>query len=127
MIKSACLGFNRSGTNNEMPLILKKYLDGLSSESEFLTSTAKIKKTNWEIQKKAGIDFIPSNDFSYCDQMLDAMCLFGNIHRKYYWEGGKVPLNIYFAMARGQQKDKFDVLPLENEYLIKKNVGYSIN
>ena len=46
---------------------------------------------------------IPSNDFSFYDQMLDTSVMVGAIPEIYRWNGGPVPLATYFAMARGAQ------------------------
>ncbi|KAJ1560943.1 methionine-synthesizing 5- methyltetrahydropteroyltriglutamate--homocysteine methyltransferase, partial [Cladochytrium tenue] len=51
----------------------------------------------------AGLDYIPSNDFSLYDQVLDAAVAYGAIPARYKSLEG---LTQYFAMARGiQQKD----------------------
>ena len=46
---------------------------------------------------------IPSNDFSFYDQVLDTSVMVGAIPEIYRWNGGPVPLATYFAMARGAQ------------------------
>ena len=53
----------------------------------------------------AGIDLIPSNDFSLYDQVLDTIALVGAVPERYGWDGGQVDLDTYFAMARGRQSD----------------------
>jgi 5-methyltetrahydropteroyltriglutamate--homocysteine methyltransferase len=126
MIRSACLGFNRTGENMELPVALKKYLNKEIMEPSLQQTALAIKKSNWLLQQKNEVDIICSNDFSLYDNVLDMTCLLGNIQRRYYWEGGKVPLEIYFSMARGQQKEKFDVLPLELEYYFNTNYMYFV-
>ena len=113
MLRSACIGFCRSSDNKKLGTLVENYLDGQLDEQTFIEECTKIKVNNWKTQKQQGIDIIPSNDFTIYDNMLDATCLFGNIPRKYYWEGGKVPLDIYLTLARGKQQNKFDVSPLE--------------
>jgi hypothetical protein len=44
------------------------------------------------------INFIPSNDFSFYDQVLDALVLVGATHERF--GQGPVTLERYFAMAR---------------------------
>ena len=46
---------------------------------------------------------IPSNDFSFYDQVLDTSVMVGAIPDIYGWTGDPVPLATYFAMARGAQ------------------------
>ena len=60
------------------------------------------------------------------DHVLDTTCLLGNIQRRFYWEGGRVPMNIYFSMVQGQQHDKFDVLPLELQNWLNTNYLYYV-
>src|SRR5690606_27159859 len=55
----------------------------------------------WARQNGAGIDHIPSNDFSLYDHVLDTTAMVGAIPPAYDWEGGSVDLDTYFAMARG--------------------------
>ncbi|MGH8698671.1 MAG: 5-methyltetrahydropteroyltriglutamate--homocysteine S-methyltransferase, partial [Burkholderiales bacterium] len=55
----------------------------------------------WQLQRDAGVDLIPSNDFSLYDRMLDACALVGAVPRRYQWTGSTVDADTYFAMARG--------------------------
>lgn len=120
MISSASLGFCRSGASGSVQRLVKKYLAKELQEPDLIAGVSKIRRENWLLQRDSGIDIIPCNDLSLQDHVLDMTCLLGNIQRRYYWEGGKVPMEIYFAMAHGQQKEKFDVLPLELEYWFDK-------
>ena len=60
-----------------------------------------LRAANWARQKKLGVTVIPSNDFSFYDQVLDTAVMVGAIPDVYGWKGGAVPLATYFAMARG--------------------------
>lgn len=124
MLKSACIGFCRSSDNEKFGILVENYLNGKLDEQTFAEECTKIKINNWKTQKQQGVDIIPSNDFTIYDNMLDATCLFGNIPRKYYWEGGKVPLDIYLSLARGKQQNKFDVSPLEIRQWLNTNYLY---
>ena len=55
------------------------------------------------VQQKAGIAHIPSNDFSFYDQMLDTIAMLGAVPPRYGHKGGLVTFDLYFAMARGRQ------------------------
>ncbi|BCH04384.1 hypothetical protein MesoLj131b_63830 [Mesorhizobium sp. 131-2-5] len=46
---------------------------------------------------------IPSNDFSLYDHVLDTAAVVGALPSRYARNGGEVPLDIYFAMAHGNQ------------------------
>ncbi len=74
----------------------------------------------------AGIDLIPSNDFSYYDQVLDTIALVGAVPERYEWEGGQVDLDTYFAMARGRQTDDQDVTAMEMTKWFDTNYHYIV-
>jgi 5-methyltetrahydropteroyltriglutamate--homocysteine methyltransferase len=95
------LGFPRIGLRRELKKALESYWAGRSTAAELLDAGKQIRQQNWLLQKKAGIDLIPSNDFSFYDQVLDTCALVGAIPRRFE-STGRVSLETYFAMARGQ-------------------------
>ena len=73
-----------------------------TGREKLLAAASAIRRENWRLQKAAGIDLIPSNDFSLYDQMLDHICLMGCAPERYTESGRKTAnLDEYFAMARG--------------------------
>ncbi|MBM3579407.1 MAG: 5-methyltetrahydropteroyltriglutamate--homocysteine S-methyltransferase [Alphaproteobacteria bacterium] len=98
MLKTASLGFPRIGTNRELKKAVESYWKKTSSLAELQAAAAEIRKKNWEAQKAAGITYIPSNDFSFYDQILDMIILFGAAPERFTKFSG---LDLYFAMARG--------------------------
>src|SRR5262249_16268814 len=64
--------------------------------------------TNWERQHALGVKHIPSNDFSLYDHVLDTSIMVGAIPEIYGWRGGDVPIETYFAMARGTNTNSGD-------------------
>jgi 5-methyltetrahydropteroyltriglutamate--homocysteine methyltransferase len=74
----------------------------------------------------AGIDLIPSNDFSFYDQVLDTIALVGAIPERYGFKGGDVSLTDYFAMARGRQADGVDVTAMEMTKWFDTNYHYIV-
>ena len=76
--------------------------------------------------QEAGIDLIPSNDFSYYDQVLDTIALVGAVPDRYGWSGGQVDLDTYFAMARGRQTDEVDVTAMEMTKWFDTNYHYIV-
>ncbi len=97
-LKTANLGFPRMGRQRELKFTLEGYWAGKLTEQELLEIAAALRKTHWKLQKAAGLDFIPSNDFSLYDQVLDALVLVGATPERF----GKEPVTLerYFAMAR---------------------------
>lgn len=86
---------------------------------------ALLRKQNWTLQKEAGIDLIPSNDFSFYDQVLDMTLALGAIPSRY------APLttnrlDLYFAMARGYQRDGHDIIAMEMTKWFDTNYHYIV-
>ncbi|MBI4431715.1 MAG: 5-methyltetrahydropteroyltriglutamate--homocysteine S-methyltransferase [Candidatus Omnitrophica bacterium] len=103
-IKTAVLGYPRIGLNRELKKAVEAFWKGQLSQQELEKEASSIRKENWMLQKDLGIDIIPSNDFSFYDQMLDMTALLGAVPPRFGWKGGQVDLDTYFAMARGVQE-----------------------
>ena len=99
----ASLGTPRIGPRRELKFALESFWSGASDEKTLIEAGAGLRAANWARQKKLGVSVIPSNDFSFYDQMLDTSVMVGAIPEIYRWNGGPVPLSTYFAMARGAQ------------------------
>jgi 5-methyltetrahydropteroyltriglutamate--homocysteine methyltransferase len=99
----ASLGTPRIGPRRELKFALESFWSGASDEKALIEAGAGLRAANWARQKKLGVSVIPSNDFSFYDQMLDTSVMVGAIPDIYRWNGGPVPLATYFAMARGAQ------------------------
>ena len=74
MILSSNLGYPRIGPNRELKWLLESFWKKKINQISLFENISNIKKDNWIKQRKAGIHFIPSNDFSLYDHVLD-MCL----------------------------------------------------
>jgi 5-methyltetrahydropteroyltriglutamate--homocysteine methyltransferase len=103
MILSANLGFPRIGRQRELKQALESYWSGATDSATLSRTAASLRARHWFAQQKAGIDHIPSNDFSLYDQMLDTIAMLGAVPPRFGHHGGEVPLDLYFAMARGRQ------------------------
>jgi len=104
----ATLGTPRIGPRRELKLALERFWSGGSDEKSLIEAGIGLRAANWARQKKLGVTIIPSNDFSFYDQVLDTSVMVGAIPSAYGWKGGAVPLATYFAMARGSQGDSHD-------------------
>ncbi|KWX82288.1 hypothetical protein AMQ83_32955, partial [Paenibacillus riograndensis] len=100
-ITTSNLGYPRIGKNREWKKTLEAYWSGKIDEQDFLAQMAGIQLQHLQSQQKAGIDLIPVNDFTFYDHVLDTAVMFGVIPQRYAYNGGAVPLDLYFAMARG--------------------------
>jgi 5-methyltetrahydropteroyltriglutamate--homocysteine methyltransferase len=103
MALSNISGFPRIGRNRELKFATEGFWRGETSADELAAVAKAIRVENWQLMQDAGIDLIPSNDFSYYDQVLDTIALVGAVPERYGWGGGQVDLDTYFAMARGRQ------------------------
>src|SRR5690606_12773829 len=83
------LGYPRIGSKRELKKACEQYWAGKLPVGELLKTGRKIRMENWQLQKDKGIDLIPSNDFSYYDQVLDMSLTVGAIPERYH----KVILN----------------------------------
>ncbi len=101
----ASLGFPRIGRHRELKFALEGFWSGKLADTDLLETAEKLRAENWALQRDQGITRIPSNDFSFYDHVLDTAVMVGAIPTAYGWDGGDVPLSLYFAMARGIQGD----------------------
>src|SRR5882757_4894330 len=104
----ATLGTPRIGPRRELKLALESFWSGASDEKALRETAAELRAANWAHQKKLGVTVIPSNDFSFYDQVLDTSVMVGAIPEIYRWKGGAVSLPTYFAMARGSETQADD-------------------
>jgi 5-methyltetrahydropteroyltriglutamate--homocysteine methyltransferase len=108
-VSAANLGFPRIGPRRELKTATEAYWAGKIDQDELLATARELRAATWERQKSAGIDVIPSNDFSFYDQVLDTSVMVGAIPAIYRSIGGANSLDLYFAMARGRQtKGSYD-------------------
>jgi 5-methyltetrahydropteroyltriglutamate--homocysteine methyltransferase len=101
MAISSNLGFPRMGVHRELKKALEAFWLAKTDESELLSVGQVLRANHWALQKRAGIEHVPSNDFSFYDHVLDTVAMVGAVPRRYPWKGPQVDLRTYFAMARG--------------------------
>ena len=126
-MKTNNLGYPRIGSNRELKKANELYWAGkISAENLFATGSA-IRKENWQLQAENGIDLIPSNDFSFYDQVLDLTLTLGAIPERYNeFARTNNSLDLYFAMARGAQKNGQDVVAMEMTKWFDTNYHYIV-
>lgn len=123
--KVSVSGFPRVGKDRELKFAEEKYFRGEISEDILQKQARELRLSHWQEQKKAGIDLIPSNDFSFYDQLLDTAVLF-NIIPERYKTLDLSDLERYFAMARGYQGSKGDVKALAMKKWFNTNYHYMV-
>jgi 5-methyltetrahydropteroyltriglutamate--homocysteine methyltransferase len=101
MARSLNLGMPRIGPRRELKRAIEGYWAGTVSAGDLAAVAETRRARAWREQAEAGIDSIPSNDFSLYDQVLDTTCLVGAIPQRFRWDGAPVDLDTYFSLARG--------------------------
>ncbi|MNJ90828.1 5-methyltetrahydropteroyltriglutamate--homocysteine methyltransferase [compost metagenome] len=123
------LGYPRIGSNRELKKACEQYWSGTCSADELIRTGREVRLHNWKLQKDAGIDLIPSNDFSFYDQVLDMSLTVGAIPGRYHQvilNKTNSELDLYFAMARGYQKDGIDITAMEMTKWFDTNYHYIV-
>ncbi|PRQ32727.1 putative 5-methyltetrahydropteroyltriglutamate--homocysteine S-methyltransferase [Rosa chinensis] len=99
--QSHIVGYPRIGPKRELKFALESFWDGKTSADELQAVAAGIRSSIWKQLAGAGIKYIPSNTFSYYDQMLDTTAMLGAVPPRYGWQRDEVGFETYFSMARG--------------------------
>ncbi|GLT95396.1 hypothetical protein SLE2022_130800 [Rubroshorea leprosula] len=98
---SHIVGYPRMGPKRELKFALESFWDGKSSADDLKKVAADLRSSIWKQMAAAGIKYIPSNTFSYYDQVLDTTAMLGAVPPRYGWHGGEIGFDTYFSMARG--------------------------
>jgi 5-methyltetrahydropteroyltriglutamate--homocysteine methyltransferase len=123
------LGYPRVGSQRELKKASEQFWAGKITKDDLQKVGREIRHRNWQLQKDAGIDLIPSNDFSLYDQVLDTALLVGAIPERYQQLiDGKSnrELDLYFAMARGVQREGMDIKAMEMTKWFDTNYHYIV-
>ncbi len=97
------LGYPRIGDQRQLKRAVEAFWSGQIAEAELRERAAALRREHWLKQQRAGIDLIPSNDFSFYDQMLDMTALVGAVPERFGWSSEQVDLATYFRIARGNR------------------------
>ncbi|MDP8519977.1 5-methyltetrahydropteroyltriglutamate--homocysteine S-methyltransferase [Campylobacter coli] len=124
-MKNSIISYPRIGANRELKFAIEKYFKAQSSKEELLETAKNLRARHWKDIQNAGIDFIPSNDFSLYDNVLDAAVLF-NITPKRYKDLNLDPLDEYFAQSRGYQGKNGDTIALAMKKWFNTNYHYLV-
>ena len=107
IIQTQNLGYPRIGAHRELKRAIEAHWAGRLTEDQLHSEAVRLRARHWQKQREAGIDLIPSNDFSYYDQVLDTAVLVGAVPARFHWSGADpVDLATYFKMARGERSQE---------------------
>ena len=127
------LGYPRIGIKRDLKKLTENYWSGKISKENLHSNAEALSILNWTEQKYAGIDLIPSNDFSFYDHVLDTTLMVGAIPLRFKQlfntEDSSpfgYPIDAYFSMARGLQKNGFDIHAMEITKWFNTNYHYIV-
>jgi 5-methyltetrahydropteroyltriglutamate--homocysteine methyltransferase len=98
--KSYVIGFPRIGEQRELKKVLEEFWAKKCPFSKVEEIASQLRKKHWEYQKKAGIEYISSNDFSLYDNILDTCIMLNAIPKRFKELKAE---ELYFSMARGNK------------------------
>nr|UBR19730.1 cobalamin-independent methionine synthase 3 [Pinus pinaster] len=98
---SHVVGYPRMGPKRELKFALESFWDGKTSAAALETVAKELRSSIWKQMVAAGVKLIPSNTFSYYDQVLDTTAMLGAVPPRYGFAGGEIGFDTYFSMARG--------------------------
>ena len=121
MARTAVLGLPRMGPNRELKFALETYWADPAAEAALRDTAATIRRANWSRARNAGIDVVPSGDFSLYDHILDTAWAFGAIPER-FGDIDRDSLADYFVLARGDATRR----PLEMTKWFDTNYHYLV-
>jgi 5-methyltetrahydropteroyltriglutamate--homocysteine methyltransferase len=125
IMKTSIIGYPRIGSLRELKFASEKYFRGEISADALQKTAKSLRIDNLKTQSESGLDFIPSNDFSFYDGMLDTAVLL-NVIPERYRSLGLSQLDTYFAMARGYQGEQGDVKAFAMKKWFNTNYHYMV-
>lgn len=120
------LGFPRIGAKRELKLALEGYWGEVLDADALHTRARELRLRHWQLQRDAGADVVPCNDFSLYDHVLDTAWLVDAIPARYRPLVEAEPLAGYFALARGHQQGGHDLRALEMTKWFDTNYHYLV-
>jgi 5-methyltetrahydropteroyltriglutamate--homocysteine methyltransferase len=127
MALSHVVGYPRIGTRRELKRATESYWDDAITREELEATARTLRLEAWTRMRDAGITLIPSNTFSFYDQVLDTTAMVGAVPERYHQPPDRdVDLDTYFAMGRGAQADGLDVTAMEMTKWFDTNYHYIV-
>lgn len=112
-MRTAVHGMPRIGPGRALKWALEGFWAETVTAGELDEVAASIRRSNWQSMVAANVDFVPSNDFSLYDHVLDAAVMVGAVPARFATAGQLTELERYFAMARGGDVDGEIISPLD--------------
>lgn len=100
---STAVGYPYIGEEREWKKTLEAFWRNELSEEDFLQTLKEIRIARTDKQLSLGLDIVTVGDFTFYDRMLDTAVMFGLVPKRFKWQGGKVDLQTYYGVARGNK------------------------
>ncbi|MEU2981789.1 5-methyltetrahydropteroyltriglutamate--homocysteine S-methyltransferase [Streptomyces hirsutus] len=120
--RATVYGYPRQGQNRELKKAVEGYWKGRVTADALRATARELRRRNWLQLAHAGIDEVPTGDFSYYDHVLDTTVMVGAIPERHRAAVAGDSLDGCFAMARGTQ----EVAPLEMTKWFDTNYHYLV-
>ncbi|MBB1252792.1 5-methyltetrahydropteroyltriglutamate--homocysteine S-methyltransferase [Streptomyces alkaliterrae] len=120
--RATVYGYPRQGRDRELKKAVEGYWKGRVTADALRTTAAELRAAHWRRLAAAGIDEVPTGDFSYYDHVLDTSVMVGAVPERHRDAVAADPLDGYFAMARGDRT----VAPLEMTKWFDTNYHYLV-
>lgn len=125
VMRNSIIGYPRIGKHRELKFSIEGYFKGSLSLEKLQKDAKELRREQWALLADSRLDFIPSNDFSFYDGMLDMAVLLNSIPDSYK-ALNLGEMDTYFAMARGYQGEKGDVKALPMKKWFNTNYHYIV-
>ncbi len=116
------LGFPRIGVHRELKRAVEGFWRGNVEPDELQATARGLRRRHWQLQREAGIEHVPSGDFSLYDHVLDTAAMVGAIPQRFHAGSKAIDLATYFALARGGP----EVVPLDMTKWFDTNYHYLV-
>ena len=116
------LGFPRIGVHRELKRAVEGFWRGDVEPDELQATARGLRRRHWQLQREAGIEHVPSGDFSLYDHVLDTAAMVGAIPQRFHAGSKAIDLATYFALARGGP----EVVPLDMTKWFDTNYHYLV-
>lgn len=119
------IGYPRIGEKRELKFATQKYWKHQITADELNTAGQELRQHHWQTIQAAGIDQVPTGDFSFFDTTLDTAVLLNLIPARFK-KLALAPLDEYFALARGYQGVAGDEKALSMKKWFNTNYHYIV-
>ena len=94
-------GFPRIGARRELKTLQEAYWRGDCDDAALASQARELRQRHWLLQRGAGVDHVAVGDFSLYDHVLDTLCLFDALPRRFGRVAATLTPTHYFEFGRG--------------------------